>query len=143
MACPLPCHGRGYASESTYPGCFGTYKEQRFPQQRGCEHAGSGTLCTGSQVFEPSELEEIKEVMRMTLLGEMLVEEGRFQGLTEGHAAMVTEIIRRKLAKGFSPESIAELLELDPAYIKKIYTMIQDNPNETDLQIAQALIKGK
>lgn len=91
----------------------------------------------------PSELEEIKEVMRMTLLGEMLVEEGRSQGLTEGHAAMVTEILRRKLAKGFSPESIAELLELDPAYIKKIYTMIQDNPNETDLQIAQALIKGK
>lgn len=75
----------------------------------------------------------------MTLLGEMLVEEGR----AVGHAAMVTEIIRRKLAKGFSPESIAELLELDPAYIKKIYTMIQDNPNETDLQIAQALIKGK
>lgn len=72
----------------------------------------------------------------MTLLGEMLVEEGR----AVGHAAMVTEIIRRKLAKGFSPESIAELA---PAYIKKIYTMIQDNPNETDLQIAQALIKGK
>ena len=93
-----------------------------------------------AKFLEPSELEEIKEVMRMTLLGEMLVEEGRFQGLTEGHAAMVTEIIRRKLAKGFSPESIAEL---DPAYIKKIYTMIQDNPNETDLQIAQALIKGK
>lgn len=93
-----------------------------------------------AKFLEPSELEEIKEVMRMTLLGEMLVEEGRFQGLTEGHAAMVTEIIRRKLAKGFSPESIAELA---PAYIKKIYTMIQDNPNETDLQIAQALIKGK
>lgn len=93
-----------------------------------------------AKFLEPSELEEIKEVMRMTLLGEMLVEEGRSQGLTEGHAAMVTEIIRRKLAKGFSPESIAELA---PAYIKKIYTMIQDNPNETDLQIAQALIKGK
>ena len=93
-----------------------------------------------AKFLEPSELEEIKEVMRMTLLGEMLVEEGRSQGLTEGHAAMVTEIIRRKLAKGFSPESIAELA---PAYIKNIYTMIQDNPNETDLQIAQALIKGK
>ncbi|HJB28169.1 MAG TPA: hypothetical protein IAA06_05160 [Candidatus Blautia faecavium] len=115
-----------------------------------------------AKFLQPSELEEIREVMQMTKLGELLVEEGRSQGLTEGReegkkegravgktegryegkAVMLTEIIRRKLAKGVSPDLLAELLEVDPVHIRKICTMVQEKPEETDLEIAQALLKS-
>ena len=67
---------------------------------------------------------------------------GKTEGRYEGKAVMLTEIIRRKLAKGVSPDLLAELLEVDPVHIRKICTMVQEKPEETDLEIAQALLKS-
>lgn len=96
-----------------------------------------------AKFLDSREFKEVKEVMKMTQLGAMLIEDGRSQGLTEGKAVMLIEIIRHKLSKGFSPDSLAEFLDLDPVYVRKISAMILKKPDKTDLEIAQALTKVK
>lgn len=92
-----------------------------------------------AKFLDSRELKEVKEVMKMTQLGAMLIEEGRIQG----KEVMLIEIIRHKLSKGFSPDSLAEFLDLDPVYVRKISAMILEKPDKTDLEIAQALTKIK
>lgn len=92
-----------------------------------------------AKFLDSRELKEVKEVMKMTQLGAMLIEEGRIQG----KEVMLIEIIRHKLSKGFSPDSLAEFLDLDPVYVRKISAMILKKPDKTDLEIAQALTKVK
>ena len=92
-----------------------------------------------AKFLDSRELDEVKEVMKMTQLGAMLIEEGRIQG----KEVMLIEIIRHKLSKGFSPDSLAEFLDLDPVYVRKISAMILKKPDKTDLEIAQALTKVK
>lgn len=92
------------------------------------------------------ELKKVKEEMQMMPLGRMWREdgiaEGRREGLTEGLAAII-KIIRGKMQKGLSCETVAEFLEMDVSYIKKIYNLIQEQPDQTDLQIAQILLMPK
>ena len=88
-----------------------------------------------AKFLDSREFKEVKEVMKMTQLGAMLIEDGRSQGLTEGKAVMLIEIIRHKLSK--------EFLDLDPVYVRKISAMILEKPDKTDLEIAQALTKIK
>ena len=92
-----------------------------------------------AKFLDSRELKEVKEVMKMTQLGAMLIEEGRIQG----KEVMLIEIIRHKLSKGFSPDSLAEFLDLNPVYVRKISAMILEKPDKTDLEIAQALTKIK
>ena len=100
-----------------------------------------------AKFLDSRELDEVKEVMKMTQLGAMLIEEGRTQGKeegrSEGKAAALIEIIRHKLEKGLSSDYISELLDLDPAYVRKISAIILEMPGRTDLEIAQKLTKVK
>ena len=100
-----------------------------------------------AKFLDSRELEEVKEVMKMTQLGAMLIEEGRAQGKeegrSEGKAAALIEIIRHKLEKGLSSDYISELLDLDPVYVRKISAIILEMPGRTDLEIAQKLTKVK
>ena len=100
-----------------------------------------------AKFLDSRELDEVKEVMKMTQLGAMLIEEGRTQGKeegrSEGKAAALIEIIRHKLEKGLSSDYISELLDLDPAYVGKISAIILEMPGRTDLEIAQKLTKVK
>lgn len=100
-----------------------------------------------AKFLDSRELEEVKEVMKMTQLGAMLIEEGRTQGKeegrSEGKAAALIEIIRHKLEKGLSSDYISELLDLDPVYVRKISAIILEMPGRTDLEIAQKLTKVK
>ena len=94
--------------------------------------------------LESMDMEEIKEDMRMTKLGQMLLNEGlaagRAEGLAAGRADMI-RIIRHKLSKGLNSVETAELLEMDHDYIKHIYTLLLEHPDMTDLQIAKHFIK--
>lgn len=64
-----------------------------------------------------SELEEIKGVLRLTRLGQMLVEEGRAEGRAEERG----EIIRNMLSKNqFSFEEIAELAGVTVEKVEEI-----------------------
>ena len=76
-----------------------------------------------------AELEEIKEVVRMTRLGEMLMEDGRKEGRKEGHQKGLEEgaknncrkIVQNMLAqKRFSYEEIAKLTGTSVEEVKQI-----------------------
>ena len=91
---------------------------------------------------ESIDMEEIKEDMRMTKLGQMLLNEGletgREEGLATGRADII-RIIRRKFSRGLSPAETAELLEMDHGYIEYVYTLFQEHPDMTDFQIAESM----
>ena len=61
------------------------------------------------------EIEEVREMVKMTKLGQMLVkvgiEEGRLEGRLEGEKQKLADLIQKKLDKGISVVEIAELLE--------------------------------
>lgn len=70
------------------------------------------------------ELVEIKEVLRMTRLGQMLVEEGR----EEGHEESSAEIILNMLSKNqFSFEEIAELVGVTVEKVEEIQKESKEN----------------
>lgn len=74
--------------------------------------------------LKSAELEEIKGVLRMTRLGQMLVEEGREEGRAEGRE----EIIRNMLSKNqFSFEEIAELAGVTVEKVNEIQKEMTGN----------------
>lgn len=100
--------------------------------------------------LESMDMEEIKEDMRMTKLGQMLLNEGLAEGRAEGLKTGRTEglaagradmfrIIRCKFSRGLSSAETAELLEMDHGYIKYVYTLLQEHPDMTDFQIAELM----
>lgn len=89
------------------------------------------------------ELAEVKEVIAMTELGKMLVNDGFEKGLAEGKAeveAKFVAIIRKKRAKGLDASAIAEELELETAYVEKVMELIAEGPSVSDLRIAQMIL---
>ena len=64
-----------------------------------------------------AELEEIKEVVRMTRLGEMLMEDGRKEGLETDRRKIVLNMLSKKQ---FSYEQIAELVDISTEKVKEI-----------------------
>ena len=89
------------------------------------------------------ELAEVKEVIAMTELGKMLVNDGFEKGLAEGKAeveAKFVAIIRKKRAKGLDASAVAEELELETAYVEKVMALIAEGPSVSDLQIAQMIL---
>ena len=66
------------------------------------------------------ELEDVKEAFRMTILGEMIWEEGREEGREEGVGRGKLSLICKKLQKGQQIDRIAEALEEDVSYIESV-----------------------
>ena len=98
--------------------------------------------------LESMDMEEIKEDMRMTKLGQMLLNEGLAEGLATGCAEGLAtgrtdmiRIIRRKFSKGLNPAETAELLEMDHDYFEHIYTLLLEHLGMTDLQFEKHFIK--
>lgn len=68
-----------------------------------------------------TELEEIKEAVRMTRLGEMLMEDGRKEGRKEGAENNCRKIVLNMLSKNqFSYEEIADLVDISVEKVKEI-----------------------
>lgn len=93
------------------------------------------------------ELETVKEDYREkggkinmceAILG--MIEEGRVEGRAEGETKIVA-MIKRKLDKKKSLPAISDELELDLTYVREVTDLINSNPEWTDLQIAEALIR--
>jgi len=76
--------------------------------------------------LKEQDLNEIKEELRMTILGKMLVEDGKSEGKTE--AAL--EFASKSIAKGFDNETISELTGLDTKEIEKIRENLQSLPRK-------------
>lgn len=79
-----------------------------------------------------------QEEMQMMPLGRMWREDG----IAEGRFAAAVGVIR-KMDSGLSYENAARLLDLDIDRVREIYEFIQKHPEQTDLQIAQALLDTK
>ena len=72
---------------------------------------------------------EYDEARTMNHLKEDYYEEG----VKDGEMKTKVSLICRKLIKGMSQSDIAELLEEDTSYVKKICDEIGDNPSECDV----------
>ena len=49
-------------------------------------------------------------------------------------------LIRKKSEKGFGINEIADILELDVCYAKKVLDLLAENPGKTDMQVAELII---
>ena len=68
--------------------------------------------------------------------------EGRAEGQAEGRASEIY-IIRNQIEQvQRTPEETAELLVLEPEYIKKVAELLEEYPEETDVQIAARILKA-
>lgn len=79
--------------------------------------------------LEEADIEEVREIIKMTKLGQMLVndgrEEGRLEGRLEGEKRKLANIIEKKLVKGISVFEIAEMLEETEDAIKALIAEYQ------------------
>ena len=61
----------------------------------------------------------------MTLLGQMLMEDG----LKKGEMIKLISQVMKKAKKGLSPEETAEVLEEDLTVISRIYNAVKEHPD--------------
>lgn len=61
--------------------------------------------------LEEMDIKEVREMIKMTKLGQMLVNDGREEGRIEGEKSKLSNMIQKKLAKGNSISEIADILE--------------------------------
>ncbi len=71
--------------------------------------------------------------------GEEQYELGKNEGKAEGKASEI-RIIRNKLQKQLSSSDIAEWLELPETYISQVISLIEANPADSDVQIAEKVL---
>lgn len=78
----------------------------------------AGILSFTDKVITDETRQYIKEVIGMTQVGKMLMDEGRQEGRREGRQEAVRKMAGNMLKRGDSPEEIAEVLELPMETIK-------------------------
>jgi len=69
--------------------------------------------------LDEQDLNEVKEELKMTVLGKMLMEDGRAEGEARGKVMTEAKVVLRSIAKGFDNETIAELTGLSVAEIEE------------------------
>ena len=97
------------------------------------------TYTLALKFLSKKDLGKVKEMIFMTELGQMLVDDGIEIGLAKGESKIVA-MIRKKLAKGLTISAISEELELDGTYVKKVISLISEDASRNDLEIAEILI---
>ena len=85
------------------------------------------------KLLDHETLEKVKEGLRMTLLGQMLVEDGRKEGRKEGVSCgeylKLIRLAARKMKRGQSKMEIAEDLLESPETIEKICRAVREHPD--------------
>lgn len=81
--------------------------------------------------------------MGMTLLGQMLMEDGirkgLEKGLEKGEMIKLISLAMKKARKGLSPDETAEVLEEDIRVITRIYDAVEECPNQDEYTIYERL----
>ena len=80
--------------------------------------------------------------MTMLVHEKEIAMEAREEGLAVGETKRSITIIRKKLNKGYDAATTADMLEQEPSYIEDIYNLLQNNPEYTDMQIAEIVLKN-
>ncbi|MCI9635071.1 MAG: hypothetical protein HFG77_01540 [Hungatella sp.] len=91
---------------------------RRIPDKTQESFALAGILSFTDKVITNETRQYIKEVIGMTQVGKMLMDEGRQEGRREGRQEAVRKMAGNMLKRGDSPEEIAEVLELPMETIK-------------------------
>ena len=84
------------------------------------EKIESVVYAMAEKFLENVEMDEIREMMRMTRLGQMLREEGREEGRKEGQKESIVQLVTRKYQLGDSPEKIAKDLLMSEEEVEEI-----------------------
>ena len=85
-------------------------------------------------IFEYNEEEEMRKIR------ESEYKSGKEDGIACGEAETIISLIRKKSEKGFGINEIADILELDVCYAKKVLDLLAENPDKTDMQVAELII---
>ncbi len=87
---------------------------------------------------------EVKQSEEWEAVKMNILEIGIEKGLKEGKAEVESKIvgmIRKKREKKLDAEAIAEHLELDTAYVRKVVALMDEDSSRTDLQVARILVR--
>ena len=85
-------------------------------------------------IFEYNEEEEMRQIR------DSEYKSGKEDGIACGEAETIISLIRKKSEKGFGINEIADILELDVCYAKKVLDLLAENPGKTDMQVAELII---
>ena len=81
-------------------------------------------------------LEYMKILERERMIREEGIKEGKRDGYASGKAELIG-IIRKKKEKGMSSAETAEFLEMEEEEIRKIFSLLDEDPDAGDLEIAR------
>ena len=81
-------------------------------------------------------LEYMKILERERMIREEGIKEGKRDGYASGKAELI-RIIRKKKEKGMSSAETAEFLEMEEEEIRKIFSLLDEDPDAGDLEIAR------
>ena len=72
---------------------------------------------------------------------ELGMEKGMEKGMESGRHAEKAALIRKMMTRGFDLPAIADMLDVDEAYVKKVLDLMGEEGEKTDLEIALELCK--
>ncbi|RGE56674.1 hypothetical protein DWY69_16830 [Eisenbergiella massiliensis] len=93
-------------------------------------------------IFEYNEEMEMKKIRESEYKSgkEDGIAQGIARGAALGEAETIISLIRKKSQKGLDINEIADILELDVCYVKKALDLLSENPDKTDMQVAELII---
>lgn len=106
----------------------------------------SGILTFADKIIDKEYAKRIKEAIGMNKVAQLFYDEGIEMGLEKGMAqgkADLIRCIRKKIKKGYAAIEIAEVLEIDVLHVKQIADLMQNYPEDTDVEIAARLLRGE
>ena len=83
---------------------------------------------------------EYNEEVEMRKIRDSEYKSGKEDGIACGEAETIISLIRKKSQKGLDINEIADILELDVCYVKKALALLSENPDKTDMQVAELII---
>lgn len=122
---------------------FSRKAEEDIPK-REVEKIESVVYAMAEKFLENVETNEIREMMKMTRLGQMLRAEGREEGRAEERYQNLISKILRKIQKNCTVPEIADMLEEDEEIVQKIYDIAISQGKECDVeQIYQEFMQNR
>ena len=80
--------------------------------------------------------------MTMLVHEKEIAMEAKEEGRAEGEIAGKIAIIRKIFNKGYDVITTADMLEQEDSYIENIYSLFQNHPEYSDLEIAKIVLKN-
>lgn len=115
------------------------HSEQVAADKDEIRHMEAAFYALAIKFLNRTDLEKVKEKMRMTLLGQMLMEDG----IKKGGMTKLISLVMKKMKKEMSPADIAEVLEEEQMVINRIYSAVTDHPDENEDAIYDLLYQQR